>query len=163
MVRWDNVALNITWQAFAEMSGTSVYGALMLGQFVFVVDQTCPYLDADGLDELAIHGMGHDPNGRLVAVARILPPGCKSELPSIGRVAVAADARRFGHGRAIVAAALAELERRYSRAAGRLDAQGYLQPFYGSVGVATNVNPFDQDGTGPVGAGSPPPVVAVAG
>jgi ElaA protein len=146
MVRWDNVALNITWQAFAEMSGTSMYRALMLRQSVFVVEQTCPYLDADGLDELAIHGMGHDPNGRLVAVARILPPGCKSELPSIGRVAVAADARRFGHGRAIVAAALAELERRYSRAAVRIDAQAYLEPFYGSFGFATIGVPFDEDG-----------------
>src|SRR4051812_43874744 len=118
----------------------------MLRQSVFVVEQSCPYLDADGLDERAIHGMGHDPHGRLVAVARILPRGCKFELPSIGRVAVAKEARRFGHGRAIVAAALAEVERRYSGSAVRIDAQAYLEPFYGSFGFATIGVPFDEDG-----------------
>jgi ElaA protein len=140
------VALNVTWQTFAELSGTSIYRALMLRQSVFVVEQACSYLDADGLDERAIHGLGHDPTGRLVAVARILPPGCKFELPSIGRVAVAKEARRFGYGRAIVAAALAEMELRYSGSPVRIDAQAYLEPFYGSFGFVRSGIPFDEDG-----------------
>jgi ElaA protein len=140
------MALNVRWQAFAEMSVTALYRALMLRQSVFVVEQTCAYLDADGLDEMAIHGLGHDRAGHLVAVARILPPGCKFALPSIGRIAVATDARRFGHGRAIVAAALAEAERRYPRSAIRVDAQTYLEAFYGSFGFRRTGPPFDEDG-----------------
>jgi ElaA protein len=140
------MALNITWQAFAELTGTALYRALMLRQSVFVVEQNCPYLDADGLDEAAIHGLGTDQNGRLVAVARILPPGCKFELPSIGRIAVATDARRLGHGRAIVAAALAELELQHPRVSVRIDAQAYLERFYGSLGFARTGLPFDEDG-----------------
>src|SRR5689334_11005011 len=118
--------LNVTWQPLAELSPTALYRALMLRQSVFVVEQACAYLDADGLDEAAIHGLGHDRDGRVVAVARILPPGCKFALPSIGRIAVTEDARRFGHGRAIVTAAIAETEQRYPGSAIRIDAQAYL-------------------------------------
>jgi ElaA protein len=118
----------------------------MLRQAVFVVEQNCPYLDADGLDESAIHGLGHDQNGRPVAVARILPPGCKFELPSIGRIAVATDARRLGHGRTIVAAALDEAQRHYGNSPIRIDAQAYLERFYGSFGFVRTGLPFDEDG-----------------
>jgi len=141
-----DMALNVTWQAFAEVPVTTLYRALMLRQSVFVVEQTCAYLDADGLDEMAIHGLGHDQHGRLVAVARILPPGCRFALPSIGRIAVATDARRFGYGRAMVTAALAEVERRHPHSAIRIDAQAYLEPFYGSYGFRRTGSPFDEDG-----------------
>jgi len=137
---------NVTWQAFAELSPTALYHALRLRQSVFVVEQACAYLDADGLDEVAIHGLGHDRDGRLVAVARILPPGCKFALPSIGRVAVATDARRSGYGRAIVAAAVAEIEGRYPGSAIRIDAQAYLESFYGTFGFARAGALFDEDG-----------------
>jgi len=138
--------LNVTWKPFAELSGIEIYCALMLRQAVFVVEQICPYLDADGLDESAIHGLGHDQNGRLVAVARILPPGCKFELPSIGRIAVAMDARRLGHGRTIVAAALDEAQRHYGNSPIRIHAQAYLERFYGSFGFVRTGLPFDEDG-----------------
>ena len=138
--------LNLTWKPFAELSGIEIYCALMLRQAVFVVEQNCLYLDADGLDESAIHGLGHDQNGRLVAVARILPPGCKFELPSIGRIAVATDARRLGHGRTIVAAALDEAQRHYGNSPIRIDAQAYLERFYGSFGFVRTGLPFDEDG-----------------
>jgi len=141
-----DMALNVTWQAFADVSVTALYRALMLRQSVFVVEQSCAYLDADGLDEMAIHGLGHDQNGHLVAVARILPPGCKFALPSVGRIAVPTAARRSGYGRAIFAAALAEVERRYPSSAIRIDAQAYLEPFYGSFGFRRAGLPFDDDG-----------------
>jgi ElaA protein len=138
--------LNVTWKPFAELSGIEIYRALMLRQSVFVVEQSCPYLDADGLDESAIHGLGHDQNGRLVAVTRILPPGCKSELPSIGRIAVATDARHLNHGRTIVAAALDETRRHHPGSPIRIDAQAYLERFYGSFGFVRTGLPFDEDG-----------------
>ena len=140
------MTLNETWQPFAALSPTALYHALMLRQSVFVVEQACAYLDADGLDEVAIHGLGRARDGRLVAVARILPPGCKFALPSIGRVAIATDARRYGYGRAIVTTAIAEIERRYPRSAIRIDAQAYLEAFYGSFGFARTGLPFDEDG-----------------
>jgi ElaA protein len=141
-----NSGLSVRWRAFSEMSPSELYDALGLRQAVFVVEQNCAFLDADGFDVDAIHGLGHDGNGRLVAVARILPPGSKHPEPSIGRVAVAADGRRYGYGRAIMAAAMAEVQRLYPRSPVKIDAQAYLEKFYGSFGFVRSSEPYDEDG-----------------
>jgi ElaA protein len=136
----------VRWQTFADLSSADLYRALMLRQTVFVVEQSCPYLDADGLDEVAIHGLGRDQAGNLVAVARILPPGSRFPVPSIGRIAVAKQARRLGYGRLIVAEAMAEAERRYPHAPVQIGAQAYLERFYQSFGFVRTSDPFDEDG-----------------
>jgi ElaA protein len=140
------MGLSVTWRAFSELSPFELYGALGLRQAVFVVEQNCAFLDADGFDADAVHGLGHDDGGKLVAVARILPPGSKYPLPSIGRVAVATSVRRFGYGRSIMAASLAEVQRLYAHAPVRIDAQAYLEKFYASFGFVRIGEPFDEDG-----------------
>src|ERR1700743_1521064 len=93
----QHMSLSVQWQPFADLSTPALYEALSLRQAVFIVEQNCVFLDADGHDVSAIHGLGRDESGALVAVARILPPGSKHPLPSIGRLAVARHLRRFGH------------------------------------------------------------------
>ena len=141
-----DMSLSVRWRAFSELAPFELYGALGLRQAVFVVEQNCAFLDADGFDPDAVHGLGHDGNGKLVAVARILPPGSKHAEPSIGRVAVATDVRRYGYGRAIMAAAMAEVQRLYPRSPVKIDAQAYLEKFYGSFGFVRSSEPFDEDG-----------------
>ena len=48
----------ITWQctAFRELSPDDLYAAMQLRQIVFVVEQSCAYLDADGFDRVALQG-----------------------------------------------------------------------------------------------------------
>jgi len=140
------MTLSVKWQTFAELSAHDLYAALSLRQAVFIVEQNCAFLDADGLDANAIHGLGRDETGGLVAVARILPPGGKHPLPSIGRIAVAQQARGTGYGRAIVADALSEAQRRYPGSPIQLDAQAHLEKFYASFGFARVGEPFDEDG-----------------
>jgi ElaA protein len=140
------MSLSVRWRAFSEMSPLELYGALGLRQAVFVVEQNCAFLDADGFDVGAVHGLGHDDSGNLVAVARILPPGSKYKLPSIGRVAVATNVRRYGYGRSIMAAALAETVRLYPHSPVTIDAQAYLEKFYASFGFVRSSEPFDEDG-----------------
>src|SRR5579872_1721966 len=103
----------VRWQTFEQLSAADLYRALRLRQMVFVVEQTCPYLDADGLDEISIHGLSRDETGEVLAVARIVPPGRRFPLPSIGRIAVARQARGRGQGRLLVTEAITETERRY--------------------------------------------------
>jgi ElaA protein len=138
--------LSVKWQTFAALSTSDLYAALSLRQAVFIVEQNCAFLDADGLDAVAIHGIGRDETGAVVAVARILPPGTKHPLPSIGRIAVARNARGAGYGRAIVADALAEAQRRYGGSPIWIEAQLYLEKFYASFGFARAGAPFDEDG-----------------
>jgi ElaA protein len=140
------MSMIVRWRAFADLPAADLYRALMLRQTVFVVEQSCPYLDADGLDEVAIHGLGRDQTGGLVAVARILPPGRGFPVPSIGRIAVATEARQLGYGRLIVTDAIAETERRYSDLPIQINAQAYLERFYQSFGFVRSSDPFDEDG-----------------
>jgi len=140
------MSLSVRWRTFAELSTSDLYDALNLRQAVFVVEQNCAFLDADGLDLLGIHGLGRDETGSLVAVARILPPGSKHPMPSIGRIAVARHTRRLGYGRSIVADALLDVQRRYPRSPVQIDAQLYLEQFYASFGFKRVGEPFDEDG-----------------
>jgi ElaA protein len=140
------MSLRVQWHPFADLSASALYDVLRLRQEVFIVEQACAFLDADGFDRAAIHGLGSDATSELVAVARILPPGCKYSIPSIGRVAVAQRARGASHGRAMMIAAIAEAQRRYPQSPIHLDAQAYLARFYASFGFVQVGEPFDEDG-----------------
>jgi ElaA protein len=140
------MSLFVQWQTFSELSTSDLYAALSLRQAVFIVEQNCAFLDADGFDPVATHGLGHDETGALVAVSRILPPGSKHSLPSIGRIAVAREARGAGYGRAMLADALSQAQRRYPGSPVRIDAQLYLEKFYAFFGFVRTSEPFDEDG-----------------
>jgi len=140
------MSVDIRWRTFADLSAVDLYRALMLRQTVFVVEQNCPYLDADGLDVVGIHGLGQSQTGSLIAVARLLPPGTRFALPSIGRIAIAKQARGRGYGRQIVAEAVVETERRYPDAPIQISAQAHLEGFYRSFGFVHAGDPFDEDG-----------------
>jgi predicted GNAT family N-acyltransferase len=48
---------NVTWNIknFEELSTKELYAILKVRQEVFIVEQTCYYLDADGYDDKALH------------------------------------------------------------------------------------------------------------
>ncbi|MBI2389181.1 MAG: GNAT family N-acetyltransferase [Deltaproteobacteria bacterium] len=140
-------------KAFAELSADELYAILALRQEVFVVEQACAYLDCDGLDRAARHLWTvrrvqcdeGDLAGAIVAYARILPPGEKFEEASLGRVITASSARRTGVGRAIVARAIAGIERRWGGAI-RISAQSYLERFYRELGFERVGEGYLEDG-----------------
>ena len=117
---------------FGDLTPSELYAILELRQRVFVVEQTCAYLDCDGHDQAARHLWTTDSEG-VIAYTRVLPPGEKFAEASLGRVATAARARRTGAGRAIVRRALATIAR-LGFGATRISAQSYLEKFYGDFG-----------------------------
>ena len=131
---------------FAELTLDELYAALALRQRVFVVEQDCPYLDADGLDAPAWHLLGHDADGTLVAYARLLPGGTRYAVPSVGRVVTAPEVRRTGLGRALMREALDEAARLWGAGEVRLAAQRYLERFYGELGFRPTGDPYLEDG-----------------
>ncbi len=134
-----------SWLPFANLSTRELYGILALRQRVFVVEQTCPYLDADGRDPTCWHGMGATDDLTLVASARIVPPGLVYAEPSIGRVVTAPSARGHGVGRELMLEAIDQTKRLYPGQGIRIGAQRYLEKFYTSLGFVTVGEPYDED------------------
>ena len=94
MCAWMN---KIDWQYsdFATLTPFAVYEILVLRQLVFVVEQKCAFLDADGYDLSAKHLLVRRDN-KLIAYARVLPPMVKYPEYSIGRLVVDPNQRKGG-------------------------------------------------------------------
>ncbi len=139
----------IAWRfaAWSALTVDELYRILVLRQRVFVVEQTCPYLDADGYDARADHLWTDDTDGVTVrACLRGFGPGVKYAEASLGRIATAPEARGTGLGRALVVEGLACLEAAHGNVAVRIGAQRYLERFYGEVGFVTVSEPYLEDG-----------------
>ena len=50
--------IQFIWKKYSELSTNDLYAILNLRQQVFVVEQNCPYLDADYSDQDAFHLLG---------------------------------------------------------------------------------------------------------
>jgi ElaA protein len=126
----------LTWQwtRFAGLSGDDVYDMLALRSLVFVLEQDCVYLDADGLDRQSWHLLGRDAAGKLLAYLRVVDPGVKHEVPAIGRVVVDPAQRGGGLGHVLVAEALARCDKTWPGRRNHISAQAHLQAFYGRHG-----------------------------
>ncbi len=127
--------------AFAELSVDELYAIVVLRERVFVVEQACVYLDADGRDQASRHVWLED-GGAILAYARVVPAGLKLDQVSIGRVIVAPEARGRGLARELMVRALATV----SGAPVALSAQAHLEGFYGSLGFARTSEVYDEDG-----------------
>src|SRR5262249_35925272 len=95
---------------FAELAPRDLHDALQLRSAVFVVEQTCVFLDIDGADPACSHLLGRNADGALVAYCRLVPPGVKYPEPSIGRVITSKEARRTGAGRELMREAVRRAE-----------------------------------------------------
>ena len=60
------------WGRLSDLAVGDLYAVMAARQQVFVVEQRCAYLDADGLDPHAWHLLGWD-RGRGGPAARVLP------------------------------------------------------------------------------------------
>lgn len=129
-------------RAFAELSAAQLYAIVALRERVFIVEQNCPYLDADGLDLGAHHLCAESVQGALHGYLRIVPAGAKFDEVALGRIVTAPEARGTGLGR--------ELVRRGLDAVGnvpvRIGAQAHLERFYGEFGFCRASDVYDEDG-----------------
>jgi len=99
----------------------------------------------DGKDPHALHILGHEPSGRLVAYARILPAE-DGGWARIGRVIISEEYRAQGIAHQLMEQALASLRTRSGTRRSMLSAQSHLEHFYGAHGY-TRVGPdYDWDG-----------------
>jgi ElaA protein len=134
------------WQAFDGLTLNDLYDCLQLRAAVFVVEQTCPYQDIDGLDRGAWHCLYREA-GRLLAYQRSLPPGqCYPDASAIGRVVVDPDARGRGLSRELLRRGIEFNRRTWPDSGIKLGAQAHLQALYESLGFEVCSEPYLEDG-----------------
>ncbi len=134
------------WRSFGELTADELYDIFVLRQTVFVVEQNCAYLDADGSDRQSRHLYTRDSAGLVVAYLRLVDPGVKYEEPSIGRVITHPRVRRTGLGRELMTEGLRGAAEHFPGAAIRIGAQAWAEKFYGSLGfVCTGVEYVEDD------------------
>ncbi len=141
--------MEINWYCFSfnELSLQQLYEILALRQEVFIVEQDCPYLDADGKDQLGWHVCGYDRENELVAYTRILPQGISYEkYSSIGRVITSQKLRGKKKGRELMKISIDECIKMWGNKPIKISAQSHLQPYYQSVGFKTISDEYDEDG-----------------
>lgn len=135
------------WKAFDELEAGELYALLRLRGDVFVVEQTCPYADIDGKDGSALHLMVRVGNAsELAGCLRVFAPGILGPSARIGRVATAAALRGTGLGRWMMGEALAEIERRFGKAAVEISAQVQAEGFYAALGFERVSADYPEDG-----------------
>lgn len=130
---------------FEALTTDRLYDVLALREAVFVVEQDCAYLDADGKDRVALHLLGCDDEG-LCAYLRILPPGVSHEDVAIGRVVTAPRVRGQGWGRPLMQAGLDHAAQHFGPASVFVSAQAHLKDFYASLGFDVCGEGYLEDG-----------------
>lgn len=133
------------WRSFHELSADELYAIFVLRQTVFVVEQNCAYLDADGVDRRSRHLYKRDDTGLMVAYLRLVEPGVKYAEPSIGRVITHPSVRRTGLGRELMAEGLRGAAQYYPGAGVRIGAQKWAERFYRSLGFESVGHEFIED------------------
>lgn len=129
--------LNIQFSCnpFSQLSLEELYSILKLRQEVFVVEQNCAYLDADDLDQHALHVLGRNIHNELLAYARIFPKGIAyKDYQSIGRIITSGKVRGKGIGIKLVNYSIESCYENFGLGSIKISAQSHLIPFYNRFG-----------------------------
>lgn len=144
--------LAFRWARLHELTAPEWHAVLAAREAVFIVEQNCPYQDADALDAQSWHLIGTC-DGQLAAYLRVVDPGYKSvhagvfyAEPSIGRVLTASAFRGKGFGQQLMREGITGCERYFPGQGIRISAQSYLLNFYQALGFVEVGDEYDEDG-----------------
>ena len=87
---------------FHELTTEELYEILRLREAVFIVEQNCPYPEADGKDYDAVHLFYPGQDGRIKAFLRLYWKQDEPGTVQVGRVVTAPEVRGTGLGRRIL-------------------------------------------------------------
>ncbi len=131
---------------FPDLSLEQLYEIMALRQEVFVVEQDCPYLDADGKDYESYHLFGKNNIGKIVSYTRLVPKGVSYEdYVSIGRVVTAQSIRKRGAGKELMVASIDWCKQLFPEEKIKISAQCYLDKFYTDLGFVATGDYYDED------------------
>ena len=136
----------MTWkiQRYEELTKEDLYKIIQLRVNVFIVEQQTCYEDLDNHDQNSIH-ISYVRDGKIFAYTRLLPPGEKFEMASLGRVITSQEARGTGLGKEMIQLALDTIEKTWPGSEVFIQAQNYLKNFYSSFGFEAVSEPYIYD------------------
>ena len=139
--------MNINWEFknFSELTLESLYDIMRLRQEVFILEQNCPYLDADGKDIHSYHLLGYL-NSELVAYLRLVMPGISYDELSFGRILTSKKIRGNGVGKLLMEEGIKQSKIIYGNIPNRISAQKYLKKFYNEFGFKEIGKEYLEDG-----------------
>jgi len=130
---------------FNELSIQELYAILQLRSEVFVVEQDCVYQDIDYKDQKAFHILGIKEE-KIIAYARIFNSGDYFSKPSIGRIIVKENQRKYKYGFQLVEESIQYIEDNFIEKTILISAQTYLTKFYNSLGFIQQGEGYLEDG-----------------
>ena len=139
--------ISFTCKPFDQLSVNELYEILRLRQEIFVVEQNCPYQDADGKDYDSYHLIGRSEDGTLCCYTRLIPEGVSYDnFVSIGRVINSAAVRGKGYGKLLMMESIRLVKEQFPGYPIKIGAQAYLKTFYESLGFQDLNEPYLEDG-----------------
>ena len=144
--------MNFVIKHYKDLTIDELYDIMVLRQEVFVVEQDCPYLDADGKDKIGWHVMLNNEEGKLMAYTRLLAPGVSyDKYSSIGRVVSCGKGRGKGYGKSVMETSIDAIIDLFPNHAIKISAQCYLLNFYNDLGFKEVGEEYLEDGIPHVG------------
>jgi ElaA protein len=124
--------MHLDWQVkhYPELTTNEFHDLIALRLKAFVVEQNCSYLDLDGKDKKCYHLICRDGFGKVVATARILPPGISYSEVSIGRVVLDQEIRGKGIGHQLMEQSMKFINEEFGAVPVRISAQKHLENYY---------------------------------
>ena len=136
--------IKFKWKLFSELTTDELYAIIHLRQKVFIVEQDCPYIDADYTDQDAFHLLAYKDN-ELIGYLRAFKPGIKYEGSSIGRIVTEMNSRGLGVGKQITKEGVNFLGKKYSDSEIIISAQHRLKSFYTDLGFISRGEVYLED------------------
>jgi ElaA protein len=121
----------IQWTAkhFEELTALEYHHIIALRISIFIVEQDCPYQDADHKDLHSYHVYGTI-DDKVAAVIRIISPSISYAEISIGRVAVVQEYRGTNVGNDLMTTSIDFITDTLGKQDIRISAQEHLKSFY---------------------------------
>ena len=130
---------------FDKLTTHQLYAIIALREEIFILEQNCPYLDADGKDLKGYHLMCWE-NDVLIAYARLLPKGISyDKYPSLGRIVTKSTHRRINLGKILMQHCLRWCTILFPGETIKISAQSHLEKFYQEFGFKLTGDHYLED------------------
>ena len=140
--------MRIDWKIkhFNSLSTKELLFFVNLRVKVFVIEQNCPYPEADGLDSSSFHVICKNNSNQLIETARIILPSKLYVKYSIAKIVFRQEFRQISIGKQLLQLCISYLKKKLGANSIRIPALKYLEEFYHSFNFKP-INEFTQRDT----------------